>query len=208
MERTYRERKQGYLGSSNQGRRPWRNALSIGTGTFFLALLIGYISQTFIGHLGSLLVSFLLLMVIIVTGIAFDILGIAVAAASEPPLHARAARKVSGAKQAIWLLRNADRVASFANDVVGDVCGTLSGAIGASLLFRLLGSKGAENILLSTGMTAIIAALTVGGKALGKSFAIREAEEIVFLVGRVIALVERCTKEPLTNNSPRKGKAK
>ncbi|MGB9783663.1 MAG: hypothetical protein ACPLSY_12815 [Moorellaceae bacterium] len=194
--------------ANNQGRRPWRNALSIGTGTFFLALLLGYATQSFIGHLGSLAVSFILLLVIILTGIAFDILGIAVAAAAEPPLHARAARKVPGAKEAIWLLRNADRVASFANDVVGDVCGTLSGAIGASILFRLAGSKSAENVALGTVVTAVIAALTVGGKALGKSFALREAEDIVFWAGRLLAFVENIRHKPLANNGPRKGRAK
>ncbi|MGI9951548.1 hypothetical protein V3F56_04220 [Moorellaceae bacterium AZ2] len=191
----------------NKGRRPWRNALSVGSTTFFLTLIIGYVSQTFMGRMGSLIVSFSLLIVIILTGIVFDVLGTAVAAAVEPPFHAKAARKIPGAKQAIWLLRNADRVASFANDVVGDVCGTLSGAIGAGILFRLAGAA-AESVLLGTTMTALIAAFTVGGKAAGKRMAIREAEEIVFWVGRVIAVVEGLTGKQLVNDRLQKGKLK
>ncbi|GFN23329.1 MAG: hypothetical protein IMW96_10680 [Thermoanaerobacteraceae bacterium] len=192
---------------SNKGRRPWRNALSVGATTFFLTLIIGYVSQTFIGRMGSLIVSFSLLIVIILTGILFDILGTAVAAAVEPPFHAKAARKIPGAKEAIWLLRNADRVASFANDVVGDICGTLSGAIGAGILFRLAGAE-AEDALLGTAMTAVIAALTVGGKAVGKRMALSEAEEIVFWVGRAIAAMEGITGRPLVKERLQKGKLK
>ena len=196
------------MGSNkNRKRKPWRNALTTGITTFFLALSLGYLSQTFLGRLTSFLVSFVLLVVIILIGIAFDILGIAVAAAVEPPLHARAARKVAGAKEAVWLLRNADRVASFANDVVGDVCATLSGAIGASILFRLVGGS-AQDIWISTAMTATISGLTVGGKALGKSFALQEANEIVFWVGRILYFLERLTGRSFipSNNSKRKGK--
>lgn len=172
-----------------------------------MALSLGYLSQTFLGRLTSLLVSFTLLVAIILTGIAFDILGIAVAAAVEPPLHARAARKVAGAKEAIWLLRNADRVASFANDVVGDVCATLSGAIGASILFRLVGGS-TQDIWITTAMTAAISALTVGGKALGKSFALQEANEIVFRVGCILHFLERITGKMWvpSNNPKRKGR--
>lgn len=192
---------------SNKGRRLWRNALGIGTTTFFLTLAIGYVSQTFIGWAGSLVLSFSLLIIIIFTGILFDILGTAVAAAVEPPFHAKAAKKIPGAKEAVWLLRNADRVASFANDVVGDICGTLSGAIGAGILFRLVGGE-AGNALWGTAMTAVIASLTVGGKAVGKRMALSEAEDIVFWAGRFIAALERLAGKPLVKEKFQKDKPK
>jgi hypothetical protein len=78
-----------------------------------------------------------LLFFIILVGIVFDIVGIAATAAQEAPFHARASRRLLGAKKSIWIVRNADKVASFCNDVVGDICGTVSGAVGASIVFSL-----------------------------------------------------------------------
>ena len=49
-------------------------------------------------------------------------------------------------------------------------------------------------------MSALVAGLTVGGKAVGKTVAIRSCTEIVFLVGKIIASLDRfkagfCRKE-------------
>ena len=62
----------------------------------------------------------------------FDIIGVAVTAAREEPFHAMAVDRVSGAQQAIRLVRHADKVATFTNDMIGDVAGTLSGAVAAA----------------------------------------------------------------------------
>jgi len=189
-----------------QGRSSWRNALTMGGGTFFIALAVGYSSQVFLEKIISIIFSFTLLLLIILTGIVFDIIGVAAAAAIEAPLHARAAKKVPGARQALNLLRNADRVASLATDVVGDICGTLSGAIGAVIILRLTGRHGAEDLVMSTVMMAAVSALTVGGKALGKGFALREANEIIFFAGRILYGIERITGWRPFNNVPQKGR--
>lgn len=42
-------------------------------------------------------------------------------------------------------------------------------------------------------MTSLIAALTVGGKAIGKSFAIKNANDIIFRLGVVLAYWEKYT---------------
>ncbi|BCV21772.1 hypothetical protein [Moorella sp. Hama-1] len=189
-----------------QGRSSWLNALTMGGGTFFIALAAGYGSQFFLGKITSVILSFALLLLIILAGIIFDIIGVATAAAVEAPLHARAAKKIPGARQGLSLLRNADRVASFCNDVIGDASGTLSGAVGAVIILRLVGQHGAEDILISTLMTAVVAAVTVGGKALGKSFALRQANEIVFFVGRVLYALEKLTGWRPVQNGSRKGR--
>ena len=75
----------------------------------------------------SLPVAFLILLAIVMVGIIFDIIGMAVASADEKPFHSMAARKVPGSQEAIRLLRNAERVSSICNDVVGDICGIVSG---------------------------------------------------------------------------------
>ena len=77
----------------------------------------------------SMPVAFLILLVIIFIGIVFDVIGMAVASADEKPFHSMAARKVPGAQEAIRLLRNAERVSSICNDVVGDICGVVSGSV-------------------------------------------------------------------------------
>lgn len=176
-----------------QSRSSWKNALVMGGGAFFIALLLSYVSQAILGKITSIILSFLLLLIIILIGIVFDVIGMATAVAGEASFHAKAAKKIPGARQSLNLLKNAERVTSFANDVVGDISGTLSGALGAVIVLRLLGQQGAEELIASTLMMAVVAAVTVGGKAWGKVLALREANEIVFLVGRILYTVERIT---------------
>ena len=134
----------------------------------------------------TMVVAFLILLMIIFIGIIFDIIGMAVATAEEKPFHAMAARKVPGAKEAIRLLRNAERVSSICNDVVGDICGVVSGSASATIAVQVL-----QNFeftfpeVISLLMSALVAGLTVGGKAIGKTFAINSCTKIVAAVGTI-----------------------
>ncbi|HBT20451.1 MAG TPA: hypothetical protein DEA47_03680 [Peptococcaceae bacterium] len=168
-----------------------QQGIVIGIGTFFLASIVSVSSQGLLKILGPLWLKLSLLVLIIALGVFFDIIGVAVAAANESSFRAKAARSILGAEQAVRLARNADRVASFCNDVVGDVCASLSGALGTAIVFELAPvALGDHPVVLGTLMTAIIAGLTVGGKALGKSIAIEFANDIIFRVGEVLAVVE------------------
>ena len=135
----------------------------------------------------SVLAAFFILLAIIFLGILFDIIGMAVATADEKPFHSMASRKVPGAHEAISLLRNAERVSSICNDVVGDICGVVSGSASATIAALIL-----TNMELgwprgvSLAMSALVAGLTVGGKAIGKTIAVKSCTKIVHLVGRVI----------------------
>lgn len=132
-----------------------------------------------------------ILFVVVTVGIIFDIIGTSVTAATEAPFHAMGADKVKGSKQALFLIRNASRVANFCNDVVGDIAGTMSGAIIASITLEFL--KGRPFLpadIISSVAIALIAALNVGGKAFGKSFAIEKANDIVFSVGKILFLLK------------------
>lgn len=98
-----------------------------------------------------------------------------------------AARKVPGGQEAIRLLRNAERVSSICNDVVGDICGVVSGSASATIAAQVLANfeftwPNAVSLLMS----ALVAGLTVGGKAIGKTFAINSCTAIISFVGRVI----------------------
>ena len=163
--------------------------------TILISGMISLISDEVMAG-SSLAVAFCILLAIIFLGILFDIIGMAVATADEKPFHSMASRKVPGAQAAIRLLRNAERVSSICNDVVGDICGVVSGSASATIAALILTSvevgwpKG-----VSLLMSALVAGLTVGGKAIGKTIAVKSCTKIVHLVGRVIHGWNRFTKK-------------
>ena len=154
--------------------------------TIVISGTISFISDEVMGSSG-IVTAFLILLAIILVGIIFDIIGMAVATADEKPFHSMAARKVPGAQQAIRLLRNAERVSSICNDVVGDICGVVSGSASATIAAQILQSMdfGWPQVV-SLLMSALCAGLTVGGKAVGKTFAVNSATSIVHAVGKLI----------------------
>ena len=135
----------------------------------------------------TIAVAFVILFVIVFVGIIFDMVGVAVASADEKPFHSMAARKVPGALESISLLRKADRVSSICNDVIGDICGVVSGSASAAIAAQLIANfTGDASQLIMLLMSSLVAGLTVGGKALGKGFAINSCTSIVYTVGRII----------------------
>ncbi len=126
--------------------------------------------------------AFLVIFFIVLVNIVVDTVGTAVTAADETPFHAMASRKLYGAKKAIRLIRNADKVSNVCNDVIGDICGVISGAAGAYIIIRIIGDR-SEITLIELVITGLIAAFTVGGKALGKIIAIGNSNYIVYRVG-------------------------
>ena len=138
----------------------------------------------------SMAVAFLILLFIILVGIVFDIIGMAVATADEKPFHSMAAKKVPGAQESIALLRNAERVSSICNDVVGDICGVVSGSASATIAAQILSNfEMTWPQIISLAMSALAAGLTVGGKAIGKSFAVNSCTTIVHTVGRIVYIL-------------------
>ena len=135
----------------------------------------------------SMPVAFFILLVIIFVGIIFDIVGMAVASADEKPFHSMASRKVPGAQESIQLLRNAERVSSICNDVVGDICGVVSGSASATIAASILSNFDFSwPQIVSLLMSALAAGLTVGGKAIGKGFAVSSSTKIVHGVGKLL----------------------
>jgi len=154
--------------------------------TIFVSGMISFASNEIMAD-STILVAFLILLAIIFIGIIFDIVGVAVTSADEKPFHSMAARKVPGAQEAIRLLRNAERVSSICNDVVGDICGVVSGSASAAIAVQVL-----ENFaftfpqVVTLLMSAFVAGLTVGGKAVGKTFAMNSCTKIVHTVGKIL----------------------
>ena len=154
--------------------------------TIVISGTISFVSDEVMQSSG-IITAFLILLAIILVGIIFDIIGMAVATADEKPFHSMAARKVPGAQAAIRLLRNAERVSSICNDVVGDICGVVSGSASATIAAQIL-----KNVefgwpqIITLLMSALCAGLTVGGKAIGKTVAINSCTNIVHTVGKFI----------------------
>ena len=134
----------------------------------------------------GLLIALVVLAVFIALGIVFDMIGVAVTAADPRPFHSMAAHKEKGGREAIRLLNAADRVSSVCNDVVGDICGIVSGSTAAVIVTRLQRDFSTNNVLISIAVTAIISGLTIGGKALFKSVAIRQSTQVVYRVARIM----------------------
>ena len=142
----------------------------------------------------GMIVAFAVLLAFILLGIFFDVIGVAVTAADEKPFHSMAARRTPGAKEALGLIRKADKVSSFCNDVVGDICGIIAGSTVAVIVVRAQAVLGVPGMVVSLLVTALTSGLTIGGKALGKSFAIARSTEVLQLVGRFLHLFSRKKK--------------
>lgn len=156
--------------------------------TFCLAMMFGAISNTVVTKLNTVFAT-IVLFIIILIGILFDLVGMAVASATEAPFHAKAAKKSKGAKEAIRLVRNAPMVSNICNDVIGDICGIISGSIGALISLNFSQKFNVDIIIISLIVSAVIASLTVGGKALGKKFAIKKCTNIIYFAGATIHYV-------------------
>ena len=129
----------------------------------------------------------IILIVIILIGIISDMIGVAATVARKEPFNARAAKKVFAAKQGLYIVKHGDKVASFMCDIIGDICGTVSGAIGAVIVIRIVNNWGGSSTLINLIIICIISSITVGGKAYLKSYGMKNADEIIFFVGKSIA---------------------
>lgn len=155
--------------------------------SFLLSLGILYVSSGLFEKI-SVYWSFLVVFAIVFLGVIFDLIGVAVTAAEEKPFHAMASKKYKGAKQAIRLIRNADKVASICNDVIGDICGVVSGTAGAAIVFRIFSGK-AQSGWIEAAVGGLIAAITVGGKAFAKKFGMNNSNFIIYRVGFLLSFL-------------------
>ena len=152
----------------------------------FISAVLSLLASTALEGTGYI-VAIAVLLVFILLGIVFDMIGVAVTAADPKPFHSMAAHKEKGGREAIRLLQSAERVSSVCNDVVGDICGIASGTTAAVIVAALQRDFSTTNVVISIGITALISGLTIGGKALGKKVAIKDCTAVVYRVARMMA---------------------
>lgn len=161
--------------------------------TFCISLLVSFISSIGLDNL-PLIPAILILLVVIFIGIVFDIIGVSVMVANEHTFHAKATKKLNGAKKAIGLIRKSDKVSNFCADIIGDICGVLSGSISALIALKITNEF---NITfnLQIFISAFVASLTVSGKAIGKSIAKNNCDIIVDKVSKILHIFEKNKKQ-------------
>ena len=153
--------------------------------TFVISMIFSYLSETILKK-SNIVIELLVLLTVILIGIIFDMIGVAVTTCAEYPFHAMASRKIKGAKTAIKLIKNKDKVSSFCNDVIGDICGIVSGTAGVIIATSIA----KDSIICSLLITATISSLTIGGKALGKKVAVNKSESITKIVSKILSIME------------------
>ena len=153
---------------------------------FLTSFTLSFISEMTIPNL-SLWLGILVTLFFIFLGIFFDIIGVSVTTADEAVFHSMSSRKVKGANIAVKFKKNADKVSSFCCDVIGDVCGIISGAAGTTIAAILVTQFKFNTLFTSITVAAIIAAITIGGKAIGKSFAINKSNIVLYEFAKFIS---------------------
>ncbi len=158
---------------------------------FFLSILMNFFAEQLLTK-ANVIISFVILIGIIVIGIVFDAIGVAVTVGEEKPFHSMAAAKVKGAKHALVLIRNASKVSSFCNDVVGDICGIISGASAAFIIAKIASTYPDTNmVIFSAILSGFVASLTIGGKAVGKEIAMKLSKDIIMLVANGLSVFSK-----------------
>ena len=149
--------------------------------TFLICMLISGISNTIANNAN----------VIILLIITVNIIGTAVLTADEATFHAKASNKIKGSRESIKLIKNASNIANFCNDIIGDICGIVSGSMGAMIALYFANKLSISPTLTALIISSIISSIMVGGKAIGKNIAIKKSDKIIFRVGRILNKTKR-----------------
>ncbi|NCA68262.1 MAG: hypothetical protein EOM87_09405 [Clostridia bacterium] len=155
--------------------------------TFILSAFFSLGTEIVTSKTGIIIAS-AVLVILVAISIIFDAVGVAVTACDLSPLTAMAAKKVRGSKHAIMMVKNANKVASLCSDVIGDICGIVSGACGAAIAIMIVLSLGSNQLLISIIISAVLASMTVGGKSIMKTVAINNSTSIVLYVGKLMSV--------------------
>lgn len=154
--------------------------------SFALSIFFSFISAVAISKL-AIIPAIIMLLLVILIGVLFDLIGVAVTVAKESDFNAMASKKIPGAKTSIKLIKNSGKVANICADVIGDIAGVLSGAISALIALKIIQSFN-MGFDLQFIISALVASLTIGGKALGKGIAQKNSTQIITVVGKVLKI--------------------
>ncbi len=154
--------------------------------TLCLSIAFGFLSQVVLSNMGIVFAIIGILFFVFISTI-FDMIGIASASSNIDVFKMWKVQKVEGAVTGYKICQHCEKVCSFCADVVGDICSTLCGAGGASVVLTL--TKSTENLqlvtLISIFTTALIAGITIFFKALMKEIAVKKSNKIILKLGKI-----------------------
>jgi len=185
----YKEKNKIYMKEKSKKTNNNSWVIVVAISTFFLSLIFSFISNTAISKL-NILLGLVVLFLVILIGIVFDLIGVAVTVGNEEDFHAQASKKIKGAKTSIKMVRNSAKVSNFCADVIGDICGVLSGAISAMIAMKLTESYGMSSSIQFV-FSAIVSSVTVGGKAITKEIAKKHSTKIISFITKFISVGEK-----------------
>lgn len=165
-------------------------AIKITIVSFALSALISCLSEI-TSDANSLTVTLLLLAFLILASITFDGIGVATTSCSVSNFDENLAKREYGAKTAVKLVANNEKVSNVCNDVVGDTFGIISGACSVAIVLKLTAIMPTNaQKAITIAISAVISALTIGGKAMLKESAIKNSKDFVLFVAKLLALFD------------------
>lgn len=157
---------------------------------FFITIIFSLGAQFLLEDV-NIFLGIIIILLFILIGVIFDIIGVAVQSSDAVPFHAMASKKVKSAKTAKKMLENSAKVSSFCNDVIGDICNIISGSAVAVVSVTIASKLDVDETIPTLLVTSVVAAFTIGGKALGKGFAVSKSEYIVTRVTKLMHSFKR-----------------
>ncbi len=148
-----------------------------------LSIVFSVISQSLFPHLSVILSIFIIVFFVALSTI-FDMVGVAVTSAKLQSLKQYENHKAYST--ALKLCENTEKISSFCGDVVGDICGILSGAGGISLVLSMHITEPNIYFIVTCLISSVIAGLTIFSKAIFKSYAVSNAEKVVISTANII----------------------
>lgn len=157
---------------------------------FIISIIFSLLSEIIMPKV-NIVIGVLLMLLFIFIGILFDIIGVAVTIADEQNLHSMNSKKIEGASLAVNFKKNANKVSSFCNDVIGDICGIISGSAGVYVATKLSVALNINSLISALFITGVISSLTIGGKAIGKVYAIENCTSILFNFSKILSKFDK-----------------
>ena len=152
---------------------------------FLISLVFSLATEMIIPNV-SIILSAILLIIVILLGIVFDMVGVSVTVANQKKFNSMASQKIKGASLGVKFIKNANKVSSFCNDVIGDICGIISGSLGITISLSLSRKLNINTTLTTLTLTALIASITIGGKAVGKTISINNSDKILLRFCKIV----------------------
>ena len=89
------------------------------------------------------------------------------------------------------VLAYATKVSSICCDVVGDICGIISGSAGVTIIALIIKLTDINPLVITLVVTSLISSLTIGGKALGKGVAINKSDKVITIVSKILSIFSK-----------------